>query len=399
MKVLISGVGTAGLTVAYWLKRYGFTPTLVETAPALRTGGYKIDVRGEALQVLHRSGIYDEVVAANTDMQGALLVDKNGNVIHKMNGDAFGHRTGNDQEIMRGTLNQILLDQIPGVDIIFGDSIQKVSQTSDAVHVEFKKNSPRTFDLLIGADGLHSNVRRLVFGDESLFLRELGIYLCVFSVPNYLNLDRIEMEYTELGRMAGIWSSRDDVNAKAYFAFVSSIRCESRDIVAQQQLVRNVFANVGGEIPKLLNMMSETNDFYFDAASQIHMDCWSSGRVILLGDAAYCASPMSGQGTSLALMGAYVLAGELAIAKGNYQTAFNQFEQVMRPYIKLNQELGTKAAKLFRSQEKKTLLAWLFGMIMQFLPGRFIEFFINRATKRINRAANSIVLKDYESLC
>jgi hypothetical protein len=261
MKILISGAGTAGLCVAYWLKRYGFTPTIIESAPMLRTGGYKIDIRGEALQVLHRAGIYDAVVAANTDMQGALLVDKNGKVIHEMRGDTFGHRLGNDQEIMRGTLNKILLDQIPEVEIIFGDAIQHVSQIADSIHVEFKKNSPRTFDLLIGADGLHSNVRRLVFGDEQQFSRLLGINLCVFSLPNYLNLD--------------------------------------------------------------------------------------------------------------------------------------QFEKIMRPYIHLNQELGVRAAKLFRSQEKKNPLTWLMGKAMNFLPGRVIEFFIQRATKRINQAANSIALKDY----
>ncbi len=398
MKILISGAGTAGLTVAYWLKQYGFTPTIVESAPTLRTGGYKIDVRGEALQVLHRAGIYDAVVTASTDMQEALLVDKHGKVIHKMRGDAFGHRQGNDQEIMRGTLNQILLDQIPEIEIIFGDSIQSISQTNDAIEVEFQKNSPRTFDLLIGSDGLHSNVRRLVFGDEQKFSHELGIYLCVYSVPNYLNLDRTEINYTELGRTAGVWSSRSDKNAKAYFAFSSSTHIEPRDTVIQQQVVKNIFGTLGGEFPKLLNFMAETNDFYFDSASQIHMNSWSSNRVILLGDAAYCASPMSGQGTSLALVGAYILAGELALAKGNYQIAFNQFEKLMRPYITLNQELGMKAAKLFRSKEKSNPLSWLIEKLMNLLPGRLVEFFINRATKRINRAANSIVLKDYSLL-
>lgn len=398
MKILISGAGTAGLSVAYWLKRYGFTPTIIESAPRLRTGGYKIDVRGEALQVLHRGGIYDAVVASSTDMQAALMVDKNGKVIHRMSGDAFGHRLGNDQEIMRGTLNQILLDQIPEVEIIFDDAIQAISQTEDSVQVEFKKNSPRTFDLVIGADGLHSNVRRLVFGDEKRSSHELGIYLCVFSVPNYLNLDRVEMDYTELGRTAGVWSSRGDKNAKAYFAFGSSTHVEPRDVAAQQQLVKNVFGDLGGEIPKLLNLMSETDDFYFDAASQIHMDSWSTGRVILLGDAAYCASPMSGQGTSLALVGAYVLAGELALAKGHGQTAFHQFEEIMRPYIHINQALGMRGAKIFRSQEKKNPLTWLIGKLMKLMPGRLVEFFIKNATKRINKAANSIVIKDYASL-
>lgn len=398
MKVLISGAGTAGLSVAYWLKSYGFTPTLVECGPTLRTGGYKIDVRGAALPVLRRMNIYDDVVAANTDMQGALLVDRNGKVIHKMSGDAFGHRVGDDQEIMRGTLCEILMNQIPDVEIMFGDSIQSITQTADRVQVSFKNNKPRSFDLVIGADGLHSNVRRLVFGEESRFAHEFGIYLCVFTIPNYLNLDRIEMQYTELGRAAAVWSTRGDTDARATFAFASPIRVEPRNIAAQQQLIRTVFEGIGWEVPKFLEMMSNSSDFYFDVAAQIRMDQWSKGRVILLGDAAYCASPMSGQGTSLALIGAYVLAGELALSRGEYQSAFNQFEHEMRPFIKINQELGNRAAKLFRSQEKKNVFSWLIERIMHIAPGSLIQFFINRSTKRINQAANSIVLKDYSTL-
>jgi 2-polyprenyl-6-methoxyphenol hydroxylase-like FAD-dependent oxidoreductase len=173
MRVLVSGAGIAGLTVAYWLRRYGFTPTIVERAPSLLTGGYKIDVRGTALQVLRRMGIHDAVVAASTDMQGALLVDKDGKVVNKMSGDEFGHRVGEDLEIVRGTLCQILMDRISDTEFIFGDSIQAISQSSDSVRVEFTKTSPREFDLAIGADGLHSNVRRIVFGDESGFVRDL----------------------------------------------------------------------------------------------------------------------------------------------------------------------------------------------------------------------------------
>src|SRR5262249_48927233 len=176
MRVLISGAGIAGLTVAYWLRRYGFNPTIVERAPSLPTGGYKIDVRGTALQVLRRMGIHDAVAAASTDMQGALLVDKDGKAIKEMSGDAFGHRVSEDVEIVRGTLCRILMDHISGAEFIFDDSIQAISQSSDRVQVKFTKNSPREFDLVIGADGLHSNVRGLVFGDESRFVRGLGLY-------------------------------------------------------------------------------------------------------------------------------------------------------------------------------------------------------------------------------
>src|SRR5262249_8447913 len=193
MKVLISGAGPAGLTAAYWLRRYGFSATIVERAPSLLVGGYKIDVRGAALQVLRQMGIHDGVVAAHTGMQRALLVDKEGNVVNLMSGDDFGHRVGGDVEIVRGTLCQILRDHLGDVELLFGDTIQGITQSSDGTQVQFAKNGVREFDLVIGADGLHSNVRRIVFGEESRFLRDLGLYLCVYSVPNYLNLYRMEL--------------------------------------------------------------------------------------------------------------------------------------------------------------------------------------------------------------
>jgi 2-polyprenyl-6-methoxyphenol hydroxylase-like FAD-dependent oxidoreductase len=398
MRVLISGAGLAGLTTAYWLRRYGFTPTIVERAPSLLVGGYKIDVRGTALQVLKHMGIHDAVVAASTDMQGAMLVDTDGKVINEMTGDEFGHRVGEDLEIVRGTLCQILMEHIADAEFIFGDSIRAIAQDSDRVRVEFTKNNPREFDLVIGADGLHSNVRGIVFGDESRFLRDLGLYLCVYSVPNYLNLDRMEVQYSELGRIAAIWSSRGDANAKACFGFAApSTHIDLRDRAQQQRVLADVYQGIGWEVPRLLEMMPRAADYYFDAAAQINMAHWTQGRVALVGDAGYCASPMSGQGTSLALIGAYVLAGELAAASGAYQTAFDHYEEEMRPFVALNQALGIKSASLMRSKEKSDPLTWLTAQIMQMAPARMLEFFINRSTRRIHQAANAITLKDYSA--
>jgi 2-polyprenyl-6-methoxyphenol hydroxylase-like FAD-dependent oxidoreductase len=209
MKVLISGAGPAGLTAAYWLSRYGYSSTIVERAPSLLVGGYKIDVRGAALQVLRQMGIHDAVVAAHTGMQGAVLVDKERNVINRMSGDDFGHRVGGDIEIVRGTLCQILRDHLGDVELLFGDTIQGITQSANSTQVQFTKNGVREFDCVIGAEGLHSNVRRIVFGDESRFLRDLGLYLRVYSTPNYLKLDRMEIQYSELGRIAAIWSSKN----------------------------------------------------------------------------------------------------------------------------------------------------------------------------------------------
>jgi 2-polyprenyl-6-methoxyphenol hydroxylase-like FAD-dependent oxidoreductase len=398
MKVLISGAGPAGLTAACWLKRYGYNPTIVERAPSLLVGGYKIDVRGAALQVIKQMGIHDAVVAARTDMQGAQLVDKEGNVLERMSGDDFGHRVGGDLEIVRGTLCQILRDHLGEVEILFGDTIQAITQSSNNTQVQFTKNGVREFDCVIGADGLHSNVRRIAFGEESRFLRDLGLYLCVYSVPNYLKLDRMEIQYSEIGRIAAIWSSRGDANARACFGFAApSLQIGLHDRVQQQQALKTVYEGIGWEVPRLLEMMPTASDWYFDMAAQIDMPRWSQGRVVLVGDAAYCASPMSGQGTSIALIGAYVLAGELAAASGAHLRAFAEFENVMRPFVEANQTLGLRSAKIMRSGERKSVRGWLLKQLMRILPGPVTEWLINRGTERITKAANAICLKDYSS--
>jgi 2-polyprenyl-6-methoxyphenol hydroxylase-like FAD-dependent oxidoreductase len=276
--------------------------------------------------------------------------------------------------------------------------IRGITQSSDSTQVQFTKNGVRDFDLVIGADGLHSNVRRIAFGEEARFLRDLGLYLCVYSIPNYLQLDRMEFQYSELGRIAAIWSSRGDANAKACFGFAApSVRIDLRDRDQQQQALRTVYAGIGWEVPRLLEMMPAASDWYFDTAAQIDMPRWSQGRVVLVGDAAYCASPMSGQGTSIALIGAYVLAGELAAASGAYPRAFAEFENPMRPFVEANQALGLRSAKLMRSGEKKSIVGLLLKQLMRMVPGRMTEWIINRSTQRITQAANSISLKDYSS--
>src|SRR5215471_11726802 len=398
MKVLISGAGPAGLTAAYWLRRYGYSPTIVERAPSLLVGGYKIDVRGAALQVLRQMGVHDAVVAAHTDMQGAVLVDKAGNVIHRMSGDDFGHRVGGDLEIVRGTLCQILRDHLGDVEVLFGDTIQGITQSSNSVQVQFTKNDAREFDCVIGADGLHSNVRRIAFGEESRFLRDLGLYLCVYSVPNYLKLDRMEIQYSELGRIAAIWSSRGDTNVRACFGFAApSLQIGLHDRPQQQQALETVYEGIDWEVPHLLALMPTATDWYFDKAAQINMPRWSQGRVVLVGDAAYCASPMSGQGTSLALIGAYVLAGELAAASGDCLRAFSEYESAMRPFIEANQALGLRSSKIMLSGENKSVRGWLLKQFMRLMPGPVLEWIINRSTERIRKAANAISLKNYSS--
>lgn len=393
MKILISGAGIAGLTLAYWLKRYGFEPTLVERAPALLTGGYKLDMRGSALDVLQRMGIYEKLRQKNTNMQNAILVDKQGKTIDEMDGEAFGHRSGNDIEVVREDICRILYEHLKDVVILFNDVIEAVEQTASGVDVRFKQSSKQHFDLLIGADGLHSKVRHLVFGEEKRLLHDLGVYLCVYNAPNYLNLDHQEMQFTELGRVAQVWSTDDNQVMKVCYGFVSQnkeIPLKNREIHLQH--LNESFAGIDWVTEKMLHYQAHGDDYYFDKAAQVKMDSWSKGRITLVGDSGYCASPLSGQGTSLAIVGAYVLAGELASAKLNYQHAFNSYEKIMKPFIAINQQLGQKAANRMNSQG---FIGKSLQQALGYAPRQLIQWIINHSSKQIQRAANYIQIKDY----
>lgn len=390
--VLISGAGVAGLTLAYWLKRYGFVPTLIEKHPSLRTGGYKIDLRGAALEVLRRMGIYSAIVESRTAIAHAICVDEEGNQVTQMSADLCGTRLeGVDLEIMRGTLCVIMQEAVGDAEYLFGDSIAQISENSDGVYVEFEKNKPRTFDLVIGADGLHSTVRKLVFGDESKFSQELGVYVSVFSFPNFLNLTDCEIEHHALRKFVNLYRDRKDINAKAAIAFSVPEPFHSRDPKDQQKLIGEVFADSKWEMPRILASMKESPDFYFDTMAQIHMPHWSKGRATLVGDAAYSATPLSGQGTSMAIAGAYVLAGELAEAQGNHQTAFSRYEELVRPFAKQNQDLAMMSARIMSGSSYSVWLHRLAAL----LPARVVLYFKNKALTRTTKAANALNLKEY----
>lgn len=390
--VLISGAGIAGLTLAYWLKRFGFTPTLVEKHPCLRTGGYKIDLRGAGLEVLKRMGVYPAISDSRTAITQAICVDEDGHQVTTMSADLCGTRLeGVDLEIMRGTLCHIILDAIGGVECLFDDSITKISEAPDGVHVEFEKQEPRLFDLVVGADGLHSTVRKLVFGEESNFAREFGVYISVFSFPNFLHLKDCEIEHYSLRKFVNLYRDRKNENATAALAFSVAKPFNSRDPKEQQQLILETFADSQWEMPRILASMKQSPDFYFDSAAQIHMPRWSKGRVALVGDAAYSATPLSGQGTSIAIAGAYVLAGEILEAHGDPKIAFTQYEALLRPFIEQNQALATMSARIMSGSAYSV---WL-SRLLSIMPAKVIHYFKNLGLKRTIKAANALNLKDY----
>lgn len=390
--VLISGAGVAGLTLAFWLKRYGFNPTLIERHPSLRTGGYKIDLRGVALEILKRMGIYATIVEQRTAIKHALCIDRQGNKVSQMSADFCGTRLeGVDLEIMRGNLCVIIKEAVGEIECLYGDSITQLTEYPNYVSVEFENNEPRNFDLVIGADGLHSTVRRLVFGDESQFLKEFGVYVSVFSISNFLNLEACEVEYHSPQRFINVYKDRNDLQTKAALAFFLKKSFRSRDPNEQKKIIEKVFADSGWEMPRILAEMKQSPDFYFDLMAQIHMPSWSQKRVVLVGDAAYSATPMSGQGTSIAIAGAYVLAGELAQAQGDYKQAFRAYEELVRPFAHKNQALAKMSAHIMN----ESFYSKLIYKIMSFIPAKVHHYFKQLALTRTTRAANALTLKDY----
>ncbi|NUW45958.1 FAD-dependent monooxygenase [Nonomuraea rhodomycinica] len=393
--ILISGASIAGTTTAYWLRRHGFTPTVVERAPAIRTGGYKVDIRGVALDVIERMGLLEAVRARGTDMRHATHYDAAGRPVATMDADLFGGRTGDDAEIMRGDLNELLYDLTrDDVEYVFDDTVTGIAEDGT---VTFERSAPRRFDLVIGADGVHSVTRRLAFGPEERFRRDLGAHISISTVPNHLGLDREEAVHAAPGRTANVYSTRQDRTAKALFMWSSpALSYDHRDPARQKELLAEAMAGAGWEVPALLEAVRRSDDFYFDSVSQIHMDRWSRGRVVLVGDAGYCASPASGQGTSLALVGAYVLAGELA-RHGLGDGALDRYESVMRPFVEANQKLGPANLKGMVIGSRLALrLQLLMIRLLPHLPGR--DRVIERVAGAIHRAANAITLEDYKAV-
>ncbi|WP_220139942.1 FAD-dependent monooxygenase [Nocardia huaxiensis] len=343
IRVLVAGASIAGPALAHWLHRRGAEVTVVERSPGLRPGGQAVDARGVAKEVIRRMGLDEAVRAACTDTAGAYTVDANGEVLETFRAeDHDGDGYVADIEILRGDLSRVLYaDTRDGVEYLFGDRIAELSQDPDGVDVTFAGGEQRRFDLVIGADGLHSALRALVFGPHQQFIRHLGLVLAFYTVPNEFGLDRWLMDYQESGRSAGLRPMRDATRAIAMFSFpAAEFDVDHRDVEAQQRLLRERMAGMGWLGPRILDHLDDTPDFYLDQVAQVVMDRWSDGRVGLLGDAAFCSSPMSGQGTGLALVGAYLLAGELAAADWDPEAGFTAYEKRMRAFVEANQEIG-----------------------------------------------------------
>jgi 2-polyprenyl-6-methoxyphenol hydroxylase-like FAD-dependent oxidoreductase len=342
-RVLVSGASVAGTALAYWLGRHGYSVTVVELHPGLRPGGQAIDVRGPALTVLDRMGLLAAAEDRKTRIRGASFVDRDGNELSR---DTESTPTGGpidnpDIELLRDDLVELLYGATqPATEYLFDDTITAVRDDGASVAVTFERAAARSFDLVIGADGLHSNVRRLVFGSEEQFVKRLGTHAAIFTVPNFLDLDYWQIWHYGDSTMAGIYSARNNTEARANLAFMDTdLRIDYRDTETQLAEVERRAAGDGWVRPQLLRYMRAAPDFYFDEMAQIVMDRWAQGRVALVGDAGYCCSPLSGQGTSVALLGAYILAGELAASGDDYTRGFANYYAEFDGYIERTQWL------------------------------------------------------------
>ena len=367
MRVLIVGAGIAGPTLAYWLQRFGHEVTLVEHASRLREGGYVVDFWGAGFDVAERMGIVPRLMDEGYHIQEAREVASSGRRIsHFDPRRVVGLSGGRYVTIGRSDLSRAIYDAAQGeVETIFGDTVTSLDDDGDRVHVGFAHAMPRDFDLVIGADGLHSRVRRLAFGPEEEFERSLGITVAAFDVPGYRPRDElVAVMHTEVGHQVLRLALHDDATMFCIM-FRYDGEVPQDDVAAQQDLLRRRLAGVGWEVPSILAGMPQARTFYLDRASQILMPSWSRGRIALIGDAGAAPSLLAGQGSALAMIEAYVLAYELHEAHGEHRAAFGRYEQRLAQLVRGKQDGATGMAAAFVPRNRPLLLFRnaVFGLI------------------------------------
>ena len=354
MRVLIAGAGIAGPTLAYWLARYGFSVTLVERAPALRRGGYVIDFAGLGFDV---AALMDDLVPAlqttGYRLREVRYVNADGRRIAGTSAEGFLRVSGGRYiTVARADLAALIFGLLERrVETIFGDSIAAIEESAAAVRVTFAGSAVRDFDLVVGADGVHSDLRRIVFGPQDRFERYLGICAAAYTIEGYRPRDELTyVLYSEIGRQAARFAMRDNRTL---------VLLTFRDPKGTPARLRRAFENAAWECPALLAPLDRVTDLYFDRVSQIRFapgDPWHRGRVVLLGDAAACVSLLAGEGSSLAMAAAYILAGELAQSPGDVGAALEAYEARFRPYVEAKQRMALRFASSFAPTSRVSML-------------------------------------------
>jgi 2-polyprenyl-6-methoxyphenol hydroxylase-like FAD-dependent oxidoreductase len=368
--ILISGAGIAGTTLAFWLSKFGFHPVIVEHAPALRKGGYGIDFWGAGYEVAERMGIISDLQHADLGISEVVFVDADDRRRSSLNYVKLKQlMKGRAFTLLRSDLARIVYDALDaGTEIIFNDTITAIDEVHSGVRVRFRSGLVRDFDLVIGADGLHSKVRSLIFGEETQFEQFYGYYVSSYTMPALRSTGRSFHMYGIPGKQITAYSTKDNqTTVLCIFSAAEKLSIHHNDVRAQKQRLHDEFVGTGWQSDDLLAGMELAPDFYFDVVSQIKMKEWSKGRVALVGDASSCPSLLSGQGSTLAMVGAYILAGELKNAAGDFHLGFLQYQSVFKPFLDSKQKIAQTFAK---SLVPKTR----FGMWMRDLAVRLMFF-------------------------
>lgn len=381
MRIAISGAGIAGPTAAFWLSKAGHEVTIFEKAPELRTGGYIIDFWGLGYEVAERMGIIREVREKGYQVEEVRIVDEKGRKAGGFSADVFVRMTeGRFTSLRRSDLSGVIYGALgEGVEAVFGDSITKVSDHGDNLELEFENSESRDFDLLIGADGLHSNVRELVFGPEEAYEVPLGYHVAAFEISGYPEREElVYLSYSVPGRQIARFSMRED---KTLFLFVfRNEYLDGRTAHSEEEkrsALRTAFRGVGWECPQILDSLDSVDEIYFDRVSQIRMDRWTKGRVALLGDAAACVSLLAGEGTGLAMTEAYILAGALKESGGDRISAFARYEDLLMPFLEKKQASAEKFASSFAPATRFGI--WFRNQVTKLMRVGFIaDYFVGR---------------------
>lgn len=367
MKILIVGAGIAGPTLAYWLRRTGHEVALVERASHLREGGYVVDFWGAGFDVAERMGITLRLMAEGYHVREAREVSERGRPIARLHPESvIPKATSRYVTVGRTDLARAIYDVVDGqMETIFGDTVRSLDDDGDRVQVVFESGVEREFDLVVGADGLHSRVRALTFGPEQQFERYLGIAVAVFDVVGYRPREELTaVMHTAVGLQTLRLALHDDATMFC-FIFRHDGEVPVDDVPAQQELLRTRLHDAGWEVPKILERMPQARTFFFDRASQIRMPSWSRGRIALIGDAGACPSLLAGQGSALAMVEAYVLASALHEAQDDYGTAFAAYHRRLASLVSKKQDaaIGLGAAFAPRNRAQLLLRNAAFGLM------------------------------------
>jgi 2-polyprenyl-6-methoxyphenol hydroxylase-like FAD-dependent oxidoreductase len=371
VRILISGAGIAGPALAYWLQQQGFQITLVEKSPVLRTGGYVIDFWGAGYEIADRMGLLPELKQKGYIVKEVRVMDSNNRRVSGFRADTFSRITGGRYlSLSRGDLAASIFGLINGrVETIFGDGVQCIDQDENGVRVTFESGSKHEFDLVIGADGLHSRVREVAFGPEPQFEKYLGYKVAALEVDGYkLRDELVYVMYTEVGRQLARFSMRGN---RTMFLFTFADRNpEIGDLSDQKRVLREQFGKSGWECSRILDALDEAPQLYFDRVSQIRMGSgnWSRGRVALVGDAAFCVSLLAGQGSALAVAAAYLLAHALSHCNRDYRRAFGSYQDSFGPFVLRKQEAALGFANFFAPKSRFSLFVRNLGMRFMNVP-------------------------------